>query len=108
MIDHSKADNMPLLPKNVLTRDAAELAPDLIGCYLFTTIGSKRSGGMIIETEAYDENDPFAHCHVGASSYSRNQAKPMTFAPGNAYIYRSGQLHCLNFVCGPSGLVAPC
>lgn len=59
---------------------------------------------MIIETEAYDENDPFAHCYVGADANSRKGSEPMLFEPGNAYIYRASQTHCLNFVTGSKGV----
>jgi DNA-3-methyladenine glycosylase len=100
MIDHGKADEMPALTREDFAHDADKVAQVLIGCYLFTTVDGERAGGMIIETEAYDQNDPFAHCHPGADVHSRNESQAMSFDAGNAYIYRSGQLHCLNFVCG--------
>jgi DNA-3-methyladenine glycosylase len=101
IIDHRKADDMQILPLKFFARSAEEVAPDLIGCYLFTTIDGKRTGGMIIETEAYDHNDPFCHCHKNADAFSKEQSKPMFFGPGHVYIYwvSSGQLPCLNFVC---------
>ena len=49
------------------SRPVERVAPDLVGCFLFTNFDGKKAGGMILETEAYDENDVFSHCFVGAS-----------------------------------------
>jgi 3-methyladenine DNA glycosylase Mpg len=54
---------MPLVERRFFFPSAAEVARELIGCYLFTKIGDERTGGMIFETEAYDEDDPFGHCY---------------------------------------------
>ena len=86
-----------------------DVAAKLIGCYLFADGTGGRVGGQIIETEAYCENDPAAHCYNKKRSA---KGKPLMcnsmFDPyGNVYIYpnsieKPNDVH-LNLVCREDG-----
>lgn len=80
-------------------RSVHEVARDLIGCSLrFAGVG-----GVIVETESYERDDPACHAYVGRTPRSEVLFGP----PGRAYVYLSYGIHSLlNFVCEPEGSAA--
>jgi DNA-3-methyladenine glycosylase len=89
----------PGLGAGFFARSVHEVAPALIGATLLVD----GAGGVIVEVEAYDHEDPA--CHGFGGRTERNAA--MFGPPGRAYVYRSYGIHwCLNFVCEPEGVAS--
>jgi DNA-3-methyladenine glycosylase len=77
-------------------RSVHAVAPELIGCRLFFA----GVGGVIVETEAYEREDPASHSYVGLTERTEVMFGP----PGRAYVYLSYGIHSLlNFVCEVEG-----
>jgi DNA-3-methyladenine glycosylase len=85
---------MRSLPPELFARSVHEVAPALIGATLLVD----GVGGVIVEVEAYDHEDPAAHGYGGRTRRNASMFGP----PGRAYVYRSYGIHwCLNLVCEP-------
>lgn len=82
---------------------AVTVAPKLIGCTIITDIRGVRTGGIIIETEAYDETDMASHCHPGAAAQRRKRSASMLLPDGHVYIHHDRGMPCLNLVCDREG-----
>jgi DNA-3-methyladenine glycosylase len=75
------------------------VARDLIGCRLF----HEGCGGVIVETESYERDDPACHAYVGLTARTEVLFGP----PGRAYVYLSYGIHSLlNAVAEPEGEAA--
>jgi DNA-3-methyladenine glycosylase len=80
-------------------RSVHEVARNLVGC----SLSFDGVGGVIVETESYERDDPACHAFVGLTE----RTAPLFGPPGLAYVYRSYGIHaCLNFVCEPEGAAA--
>jgi len=86
------------------TRPALEVAPDLLGAVLTSTLPAGRVAVRVSEVEAYDgANDPGSHAFRGRSSRNAVMFGP----PGHVYVYFSYGMHwCMNVVCGAEGTAA--
>jgi DNA-3-methyladenine glycosylase len=80
-------------------RSVHDVARDLIGCeLLFDGVG-----GVIVECESYERDDPACHAYVGLTP----RTEPLFGPPGHAYVYLSYGIHLLlNFVCEAEGRAA--
>lgn len=89
---------MSILERDFYNRDTLKVAKDLLGYKLCRKIDGKILSGIIVETEAYTQNDPSCHAFRGKTPRSATLFKK----PGLAYVYFTyGMHHCFNVVTEP-------
>jgi DNA-3-methyladenine glycosylase len=87
------------LTADFFDRSVHLVARELIGCRLFFA----GCGGVIVETESYERDDPACHAYVGLTDRTEMLFGP----PGRAYVYLSYGIHSLlNFVAEAEGEAA--
>lgn len=90
---------MSALGAEFFDRSVQVVARELIGCELLVD----GVGGVIVETESYERDDPACHAYVGLTPRTATIFGP----PARAYVYLSYGIHTmLNAVCEPDGTAA--
>ena len=86
---------MPIVKQDFYNRNTLDVAKDLLGCKLCRRQGDKVLSGLIVETEAYTQDDPACHAFKGKTP----RAATLFKHPGIAYVYFIyGMYHCMNVV----------
>ncbi len=95
---------MRRLPRAFYSRDALEVAKELIGCLFLFDGPEGRVGVRLVEVEAYRGSiDPGSHGYRGMTARTTVMFGP----PGRLYVYFTYGMHwCANIVCGSPGRAA--
>jgi len=84
----------------IVAQDAIDAAPALLGCKLIHDSQEGTTSGIIVETEAYSQDDEASHSFGGPIARTQVMFGP----PGYAYIYFTYGMHyCFNVVTGGEG-----
>lgn len=95
---------MKRLPRNFYARNTIDVAIDLLGCHIISNVGDIKTGGMIVEAEAYiGEDDKACHAHPGPTA--RNLI--MYGKAGLLYVYFTyGMYNMMNIITERPGIPA--
>lgn len=97
---NERSDKQPIPQFDFIDLPSEDAARRLIGCELVREVDGRRLRARIVETEAYDQDDPASHTHRGETD--RNRA--MFDAAGHLYVYQIHGIHyCCNVVTGRAG-----
>ncbi|HET7276289.1 MAG TPA: DNA-3-methyladenine glycosylase [Longimicrobiaceae bacterium] len=98
--------SLDVIPPEFYDRPAEQVARDLLGADIVSSVGQQRCVARIVETEAYvGPHDEASHAHERMGRTPRNSA--MFGPPGTAYVYRIYGVHfCLNAVTCSEGYPA--
>ncbi len=96
-----KVTKMLIPNQKFYLEDATIVAPKLLGMKLSRRCpNGEVKAGIIVETEAYMQDDPACHAYKGLT----NRTAPMFAEGGIAYVYFIyGMYYCLNVVTGKKG-----
>jgi len=85
---------------NFLTEEVEVVAQKLLGCFLEAIVEKHKVIVRIVETEAYDQDDPASHAFLGKTA--RNNV--MFGKNGHLYVYFTYGMHyCCNITTGRVG-----
>jgi len=89
------------LPRSFFARASTAVAPELLGRVLVRMLPSgERLAVRLVETEAYQEDDPASHSFRGRTARTEVMFGP----PGHLYVYFTYGMHfCMNVVTGRAG-----
>ncbi len=101
----SRVRRAATLPVSFFVRPTEQVASELLGMMVVSTVGGELTEGRIVETEAYlGYDDPASHGYRHRRN-ARNQA--LFGPPGLWYVYLSYGMHwCANLVCQRRGLAS--
>ena len=89
---------MTILSRDFYNRNTVEVAHDLLGCKLSRRLNGNIYSGIIVETEAYTQDDPACHAFRGKTK----RAITLFKKPGLSYVYLIyGMYYCVNVVTEP-------
>ncbi len=86
---------MTIINREFYSKNTLDVAKNLLGCVLCRNTDGVLKKGIIVEVEAYTQQDPACHAYKGKTKRSATLFK----SPGLSYVYFIyGMYHCMNVV----------